>query len=35
MVWMATSESMNMACSNSDDVNVGDPTRSPSGRGYG
>ena len=28
MVWMATSESKSMACSKSDDVNVGDPLRS-------
>jgi hypothetical protein len=28
MVWMATSESKSMACSKSDDVNVGDPPRS-------
>ncbi len=35
MVWMATSESKSMACSKSDDVNVGDPIHSSSGRGYG
>ena len=28
MAWMATSESKSMACSKSDDVNVGDPHRS-------
>jgi hypothetical protein len=28
IVWMTTSESESMACSNSDDVNVGDPLRS-------
>jgi hypothetical protein len=35
MVWLATSESESMACSKSDDVNVGDPIHCPSGRGYG
>jgi hypothetical protein len=35
MVWMATSESKSMACSKSDDVNVGDPIHSTSGRRYG
>ena len=35
MVWMATSESKSMACSKSDDVNVGDPVRSSRERWYG